>query len=101
MPKLRSERRRYRFPSALFLLVFTAKLRFREISPAVRDASLGLDQRGIRLIISRQTTYQVPVSEVERQTGLEFGKKFRDTHPLNKVEARPIRELIPLKSIVT
>ncbi|MEP7363966.1 MAG: DNA/RNA non-specific endonuclease [Acidobacteriota bacterium] len=46
-------------------------------------------------------TYQLPVSEVERQTGLDFGKKFRDADPLNKVEARPIRELISLTSIVT
>ena len=45
-------------------------------------------------------TYQVPVSEVERQTGIEFGKRFRDADPLNKVETRPVRELISLASIV-
>lgn len=44
-------------------------------------------------------TYQLPVTTIEEQTGLDFGD-LRNSDPLGRVESRPVRRLTGLDEIV-
>ena len=53
----------------------------------------------LEFVFGQFRTYQVPVSEVEKRTGLDFGK-LRRADPLKDRESFAIREIDKLEEIV-
>ena len=53
----------------------------------------------IEFVFGQFRTYQVPITEVESQTKLNFGK-LRNADPLKDQEAFAIREVATLRDVV-